>query len=444
MPGVPTWPPYNETVKATLRIRSIWLPLATLALLAAQLIQPSPVWKGLLTAFGGLWLLSYIWARALQRNLSLRRAMRYGWAQVGDRLEEQFVVCNGSLLPATWVEISDGSTLPGYSVRRATGVDGRGQNEWTTEGVCSRRGVFVLGNTKLASGDPLGVYRVEITQPESVTLSVMPPIIPLPFSQIAAGGWQGEGRSRPHATERTPSAEGVRPYAPGDSLRLMHWPTTARTGEPYVRILEGAPASDWWIALDLESRVQAGDEAESTAELGIIVAASLAERGLRAHRAVGLVAAGEQPVWIRPEAGKKQRWKIMRALATAQTGDKSLAALLEGLGPSLGGEASLILITPSTDEDWVTALRRLAWRGAAATAMLMDPGTFEAGASGKMQALGEVLTEAGIAHQLVGRDLLRQPEARPGPAGQWEWRLLPTGKAVPVHRPADMSWKELR
>ncbi len=431
-------------MKAALRIRSIWLPLATLVLVAAQLIQPSPVWKGLLAAFGGLWLVSYVWARALQRNLSLRRAMRFGWAQVGDRLEEQFVVRNGSVLPATWLEISDQSTLPGYSARRATGVDGHSQNEWTTEGVCSRRGVFVLGNTKLVTGDPLGVYRVEITQPEAVTLTVMPPIIPMSFSQMAAGGWQGEGRWRPHATERTPSAEGVRAYAPGDSLRLMHWPTTARTGEPYVRILEAAPASNWWIALDLESRVQAGTEAESTTELGIIVAASLAERGLRAHRAVGLVAAGDQPIWMRPEAGEKQRWQIMRALATAQTGDKPLEALLERLGPSLGGEASLILITPSTGDAWITALRRLAWRGITATAMLIDPGTFEAGSTGKMQALGEVLTEAGIAHQMMGRDLLRQPEARPGPAGQWEWRLLPTGKAVPVRRPADMSWKQLR
>ncbi len=431
-------------MRATLRIRSMLLPLATLALVVVQLVQPSPTWKGLLTVLGGLWLISYLWARGLQRNISFTRAMRFGWAQVGDRLEEQFVVRNESLLPATWLEVSDQSTLPGYVVNRATGVDARSRNEWTTEGTCSRRGVFSLGNTRLVTGDPLGIYRVELAQPETVTLTVMPPIIPLPFDEVAAGGWQGEGRPRSHATDRTPSAETVRAYVPGDSLRLMHWPTTARIGEPYVRVLQGAPASDWWIALDFDNRVQAGNDDESTSELGVIIAASLADRGVRAHRAVGMVAAGQQPVWMRPEAGEKQRWQVMRALATVQPGSTPLAALLERLGPALRGETNLVIITPSMESDWVTALRRLAWKGITAAAILIDPGTFDVDAAGRLEALGELLTQAGIAHHVVGRELLHQPEARPGPAGQWEWRLLPTGKAVPVRRPTDMSWKQLR
>lgn len=431
-------------MRFTLRIRSLLLPLATLAMVALQLIRPSPVWKGLATAFGGLWLLSYFWARTLRRNLTFERAMRFGWAQVGDRLEEQFTVINQAFLPATWLEVSDQSTLPGYSVARATGVGGTSRNEWTTSGTCMRRGVFALGNTRLVTGDPLGIYRVEIADPTAVTLTVMPPVIPLPFDEVAAGGWQGEGRPRRHATEQTPSAEAVRKYMPGDSIRLVHWPTTARTGEPYVRMLESAPASDWWIALDFEERVQAGNEEESTAELGVIVAASMAARGLRSHRGVGLVAAGEQPVWMRPEAGEKQRWKIMRALAVLQPARTALAALLERLGPALGRDANLVVITPCAEADWVTALTRLAWKGITATAILIDPRTFEADLGSDMQALGELLTQAGISHHVVGRDLLRQPEARPGPAGQWEWRVLPTGKAVPVRRPTDLSWKQLK
>ncbi len=444
MQGGPLGATYNEIMRSRLRIRSMVLPLATLVVVALQLVRPSPVWKGLATAFGGLWLLSYFWARMLRRNLSFGRAMRFGWAQVGDRLEEQFTVINEDFLPATWLEVSDESTLPGYSVARATGVGGTSQNAWTTSGTCTRRGVFTLGNTELATGDPLGIFRVEIVDPRAATLTVMPPVIPLPFDEVAAGGWQGEGRPRLHATEQTPSAEAVREYMPGDSMRLVHWPTTARTGEPYVRVLEGAPASDWWIALDFEKRVQAGGEEESTAELGVIVAGSMADRGLRAHRGVGLVAAGEQPVWMRPEAGEKQRWKMMRALAVLQPASTALATLLERLGPALGRDANLVVITPCTEADWVTALTRLAWRGITATAILIDPGTFEAGRGANMQALGELLTQAGIAHHIIGRELLQQPEARPGPAGQWEWRVLPTGKAVPVRRPADLSWKQLK
>ena len=443
---------YNPIMNGRLRIRSMLLPLTTLALVVAQLVDPSPVWRGLLAAFGGLWLLTYVWARALQHNLRFRRAMRFGWAQVGDRLEEQFTIQNDGLMPATWLEISDASTLPGYSVARATGVDGQSQNTWTTDGICRRRGVFTLGNTRLVTGDPFGMFQVELIQPESVTLTVMPPVVPLPFDEIAAGGWQGEGRPRPNPVEQTASAESVRPYIPGDSLRLVHWPTSARQGEPYVRVLEGAPASDWWIVLDLDRRVQVGDEAESTAELGVILAASLMERGVRAHRAIGLVAAGDQAIWMRPEAGEKQRWNIMRALARIQPGDTALSLLIERLGPALGRDASLLVITPSAQAEWITALTRLAWRGITATAILIDTQGFSAlrpvggqpEARPNAQALGELLSGAGISHHLVGRELLRQPEAQPGPGGQWEWRVLPTGKAVPIRRPADLSWKQLK
>src|SRR6202142_3286833 len=107
-------------MSSRLRINSLMLPLATLAILAAQIIGPSPVWKGMLVVLGGLWLISYLWARSLQKNLHLERAMRFGWVQVGDKLEEQFILFNESLFPATWVEVTDHSTLPGYSIARAT------------------------------------------------------------------------------------------------------------------------------------------------------------------------------------------------------------------------------------------------------------------------------------------------------------------------------------
>lgn len=97
----------------------------TLVLIAAQITNPSAVWKGLLVVFGGCWLLSYLWARSLQKNLRLERAMRFGWVQVGDKLEEQFVLSNVGWFPATWVEITDQSTLPGYTVARATGIESR-------------------------------------------------------------------------------------------------------------------------------------------------------------------------------------------------------------------------------------------------------------------------------------------------------------------------------
>ena len=61
-----------------------------------------------------------------------------------------------------------------------------------------RRGVYELGGTTLRSGDPFGIYSVEIFLPEKSTLVVMPPVIPLPSVEITPGGWMGDGRPRPN------------------------------------------------------------------------------------------------------------------------------------------------------------------------------------------------------------------------------------------------------
>ncbi len=423
------------------------LPLTTAALIAAQILGPAAVWKGLLVALGGCWLLSYLWARSLQRNLHLERAMRFGWIQVGDKLEEQFTLVNDGPFPALWVEVSDQSTLPGYTVARATGVEGKSSNVWHTSGICSRRGVYKLGCTTLRSGDPFGIHQVELVQPEFATLMVMPPVIALPSIEITPGGWLGEGRPRPNASEQTVSAAAVRQYAPGDSMRMIHWPTTARLNEPYVRTLEGAPAGDWWIVLDFERLVQAHcDESETTEELGVILAASLADRGLRSHRSVGMLASGKEPIWMRPETGEHRRWEILRALAALDTGETPLADLLNSAAPALGRQASLLMITSSIQSEWLKPLANLLWRGFTPTVILMDPASFDASTHdpASTRAMDKLLVDLNIPHHIVTRDLFKQPDMRPGPRGKWEWRISGTGRAVPVRLPGDLTWKSLR
>ena len=85
---------------------------------------------------------AYFWARSLARNLGLVREMRYGWAQVGDRLQERFTVINHSKFPATWVEVQDLSNLPGYRVSQATSwSSGKSTSQWLTDRTCTRRGL---------------------------------------------------------------------------------------------------------------------------------------------------------------------------------------------------------------------------------------------------------------------------------------------------------------
>jgi uncharacterized protein (DUF58 family) len=426
-----------------LRLNSVLLPLLTLGLLVMQLFDPSKIWQALTVAFGGLLLVAGLWAWALKNNLRLTREVRFAWAQVGDALEEQFTLTNNGLVPATWVELIDHSTLPGYSAARAVGIDGNSTNTWHTSGVCMRRGVYELGGTTLRCGDPFGICTVEIFLPEKSTLVVMPPVISLPQVQITPGGWMGDGRPRPNIIDQTVNAATVREYSHGDSLKLIHWPTTARRGKFYSRILDGAPASDWWIVLDVDSKVQAGQEWENTVELGIILAASFADRGLRARHplGVGLLASGRQTVWLKPQSGEYHRLEILRSLAVLEPGQLPLSELLERANPKLGNRISLIVITPSIKNDWLPALSHLLWKGISPTVVLMDPASF--GAPRSADSLAGVLADMGIPRFVLNRSLLQQPEARPGWKGQWEWRITPLGKAVSARPPDDLAWRKL-
>lgn len=424
-----------------LRLNSRLLPLLVGLLLVLHMVEPNRVWRILLIGLGGAWLLSYVWARSLARGLRLKREMRFGWAQVGDRLEERFTLENDGHLPALWVELVDYTTVPDYRASRVTAVGGKSHARWHTRAVCTRRGLFSLGPTILQTGDPFGLYTVALNYPDSATLMVTPPILPLPTIEVAPGGRAGEGRPRADAPERTVSAAGVRDYVQGDNLRWIHWPTSARCDSLFVKLFDGTPAGDWWIFLDLDETVQAGQGQASTEEHGVILAASLADRGLRLGRAVGLVAHAEDLVWLPPQEGDGQRWSILRALALADSGSRPLAELLNRVRPRLGERTSLILITPNLDRHWVEALWHLLRRGAIPTVLLLEPASF--GGNGDASGISALLSGLGITCYVITQDLLDRPEAQPGRQGGYEWRVSPLGRAMTVRRPQELVWKVL-
>ncbi|HEY3311995.1 MAG TPA: DUF58 domain-containing protein [Anaerolineales bacterium] len=427
---------------ARLRINSWILPALVLAALILQIIDPSRAWKTLLVVLGGALLFGWLWARGLAKGLHFTREMRYGWAQVGDELEERFTLQNDSVFPATWVEIDDASNMPDYHASLATAVGSNGHTEFLTHGQCSRRGLYTLGGTIMQSGDPLGIFTVRIEDPASQSLLVLPPVVPLPSIDVTPGGFFGSGRPRSHSPEQSVAAAGVREYVPGDPLRLIHWPTTARHAKPYVRLLDGTPSADWWVLLDLDAASQVGTGWDSTEEHSVVLAASLADRALKSHKAVGLAVNGQQLSWRPPRANQEQRWVILQDLALARQSAMDLKRFLQRSGRSFGRQCSLVIITANTTPGWIEALSELQWRGTVIpTIMLVDPASF--GGEGRAGEMTAELQHMGISCHIITRELLDRPEAHPGHAGQWEWRTSATGKAIPIRKPVETGWKKL-
>ncbi|HUF39967.1 MAG TPA: DUF58 domain-containing protein [Anaerolineales bacterium] len=425
-------------------LKSRLFPLLVAVCLVLYLLDP---YRGWLTLFIGMGLAlasGYVWVRSLQRGLRFVHERRYSWTQVGDAIEERFILRNAGWLPAIWVDVDYQTTMPGYRSNRAAGAPARSEFGWTTRGFCERRGLFELGPLTLRTGDPLGIFELTFSYPSSTTVLVSPPVIPLPAIEIPPGGRSGDSRTRRPSFETSVNVSDVRPYIPGDSIRLIHWPTTARTGAYYVRVMESTPASDWWIFLDLDERSLAGSDEVTTEEHGVILAASLLDKGLRTGQAVGLVTQTGALAWHPPRFGETHRQEMMRALALAASGPLSLGDLLRQARPHFRKGPSLIVITADMRPDWIADLAPLAHRRVAPYLFLLDPGSYPGpGPAASSDRLVKELAGLGLDHTVLEAGFFDRQELRPGRQGRWVWRKTRSSRVVAESRPADQPWKRV-
>lgn len=391
-------------VMTSLRLRARIVPVLVAILVVIEILGLYRGWRVLLVGLGLAWLIGYLWARSLVGGLRLMRELRFGWVQVGDRLIERMTLRNEGRFPALWVEFRDHSSLPDHAIGRSLSVGGGNSVRWYNDTACSIRGLFNLGPVTIQAGDPFGFYDVELTYPTSVPVLVLPQVVPLPTIPLAKGGRAEEGQVAQKAIERTVSAASVREYLAGDYHRWIHWPTTARRNDLFVRVFDAAPAGDLWIVLDMCEEVHVGVGEQSTQEHAVVLAASLADRGLRRGRPVGLVSADDELVWKTPRGGEFQRWGILHSLALVSIGKRRLADLLLSLAFAFGHDSSLVVLTPDTDPSWVEALASLTRTGTSATVMMLEPQSF--GGQGDVDRVRSALVELGVDSHLVTRDLL--------------------------------------
>ncbi len=401
-------------------------------LLGLQLIDPSRVWVILFVGLSGMFITAYLWAWTLGKNLQLRRETRLGWVQVGGQIEERFTLSNASLFPASWIQFNDHSTLPEFNASRSISISAGYFEQWTVNAVCKQRGLFYLGDAIIQTGDPFGIFEVTIHASQRTSILVLPQIATLPEISIAPSGSFGDGRPRRNAPEQTIHASTVREYAYGDSTRLIHWPTTARTNKVFVRLMESSPEGDWWILLDLDQKYMLGKGWDSIEEQSVSLAASLADFGLRKRKSVGLITNSKELTWLTPNKGEAQRWELMQGLATAQPSQLDIGTVLERTHSSLGRHHSLIVITASTKPEWLKTLLPLAKRGIIPTVILLDTASFGGTASAGNTA--SILQQRNIACHVIPRGLIEPPKSLPHQRSNWTWRSTPTGEIVPIQK----------
>lgn len=370
------------------------------AAIAASEMDLRPFTGGLLVLVGGIlgvtvlvmfgivilvvaWLRS-IWSRRALRRLRFERRFEPDRVMCGDDAHLVVTVWNRKLLPLSWLRAQE--ALPNElqpihgDVRSATVGSRTMVNGWTLGPYeravrridlrTERRGVYRFGPIGLSAGDLLGEAVAEEDRHLAATLVVRPRTVPVRRLE-ASRDRSGPLRARRGLIEDPARFSGVRPYAPGDPVRHVHWRTTARLGVPVVKRFDPSRDRDVVVALDIQTTIDGwtGRHDDDLAETLCVVAASLA-RALEADGAAGGLAVAaftgttERMAFLAPSASEHQAGRAGDLLARISSYASAPFEHLLGRLARMVRPGTLIVIVSARDpEPWLHVARRLGRSG---------------------------------------------------------------------------------
>ncbi|MFI6262840.1 DUF58 domain-containing protein [Micromonospora sp. NPDC051006] len=191
-----------------------------------------------------------------------------------------------------------------------------------------------------------------------------------------------------------------REYRPGDDVRRMDWPVTARTTMPHVRRTVADRELETWLAVDLSASLDFGTGQWLKREVVVAAVAAITHLTVRGGNRIGAVVGtgGGAPSTGRrrgvPPApgpgvltrlaarnGRKEAQGLLRAIAgtDVRPGRSDLGALVDMLNrpPRRRGVAVVISDFLAPPEQWARPLRKLRVRHDVLAIEVVDPRELE-------------------------------------------------------------------
>ena len=353
-----------------------WLWLAVLILIVSLALQQVALalicLLFLLT--GGV---SRLWNRFCLHRIEYQRRLSHHQVFFGEETVLEIEVTNRKVLPLPWLKIED--QLP----EKVTLLKGKAE-PMTEDRViltnifpinmyhrvkrrfpirCPQRGAFVFGPTSVQSGDLFGFFRKEKKFEQLDYLLVYPRLVPLEKLGIPSRQLFGDIRLKQHLFQDPVLTAGVRDYVPGDSLKRIHWKSTARLGRLQTKVYEPTTTVDISLFLDVRTlKAPFWGSVYQLQELGIIAAASISEHALKAGFRVGLhvnqITRLSQGMVKVPHSGHPdQLMHILEALAQLHQSETiSIAKYIRQEAPVLPWGSTLLVVAAQPTEEMIAVL----------------------------------------------------------------------------------------
>ena len=173
-----------------------------------------------------------------------------------------------------------------------------------------------------------------------------------------------------------------REYRPGDDVRRMDWPVTARTTMPHVRQTVADRELETWLAVDLSASLDFGTASYLKRDLAIAAAAAVAHLTVRGGNRIGAVVGTAQSRTRLPaRPGRKDAQGLLRAIALTRgrPGRADLGELIDMLNrpPRRRGLAVVISDFMTPTAQWARPLRKVGVRHDLLAVEVVDPRELE-------------------------------------------------------------------
>ncbi len=191
-----------------------------------------------------------------------------------------------------------------------------------------RRGIHDWPRVSLDLPDPLGIASGLVAGDTGGRTVVFPRVEPLAEGRMPVAPGSGEGEPviedarQGFGNDRTDAVPRI--FQPGDDLRRMHWPATARYDQPMVRAQDPQPTRRAVISLDCSSR---GYRTEDGFERAVSAAASIAVWLIDRGWAVSLRTTSGRRLTAQPwPQGQRGQLEVLTVLAALQPDEIGPAA----------------------------------------------------------------------------------------------------------------------
>lgn len=215
-----------------------------------------------------------------------------------------------------------------------------------------------------------------------------------------------------------------REYRPGDDVRRMDWPVTARTTVPHVRLTVADRELETWLAVDLSASLDFGTARMLKRDLAVAATAAMTHLTVRGGNRVGaVIGTGDGALVRRPaRAGRRDAQGLLRQVArtASRPGRMSLAELIEALcrPPRRRGLAVVISDFLSPPAQWAWPLRKLGVRHDVLAVEVVDPRELRLPNVGVLEVVD---LETGMVHEVQTADArLRERYAKAADAQRGE------------------------